>query len=584
MIEAIWPLSVSSCGEEATAPSAKRQQLLTLRTFVQEVLRRSKTSYSTLQVALYYLILIQSCLPKRDFTMEQTEDTAAYRAMQCGRRMFLSALILASKYLQDRNFSTRAWSRISGLPTCEINSNEGAFLSAIGWKLHVPQGIFSKWENIVMNFSPAARSHGHMIPPSTTSCSWKSLVRTLTPTLDGIFPTELDNDSGYGSAGSDSGSETELEAEPLGAQTLLGMAPPPLPSVNDLDVRSGSNEPTPTISFAASNATFKAADVNWDASQSVPQVPRMSFLPTPQLTPQTRTFSTPAVNANNLCFKKPSVPSMACAIAHINSKEFARYNDSSCEWRSSRISHPFPTSARRSSLARSVSTISSPESMVDQPFSRSSRSSSISSNASSNCALPQPRLAVEASRRCANMHLCGLKEEINPSNQMEINTADGASTQEAAAALSEMALNYQQLTPPPSQTSPRPPVSRPTSARSLKRSRPASVDLSEPAVHSLVRQQLSEYDEDDSIVTSDDAVADSFILRKEDQHSKRWRTLPPLRTNNLTKQLKPSGLKEGHQRKRTCAGSSRGARDEARMYQRSVSAAEEPALWDGMVN
>ncbi len=152
MIEAIWPLSVSSCGEEATAPSAKRQQLLNLKTFVQEVLKRSKTSYSTLQVALYYLILIQSCLPKHDFTMEQLEDTAAYRAMQCGRRMFLAALILASKYLQDRNFSTRAWGKISGLRACEINSNEGAFLSAISWRLHVPKGTFDKWENIVMNY------------------------------------------------------------------------------------------------------------------------------------------------------------------------------------------------------------------------------------------------------------------------------------------------------------------------------------------------------------------------------------------------------------------------------------------------
>ena len=140
MIEAIWPLSVSSCAGD-TGSGAKRQQLLNLRTFVQEVLKRSKTSYSTLQVALYYLILIQSCLPKHDFTMEQMEDSTTYRAMQCGRRMFLAALILASKYLQDRNFSARAWSKISGLRICEINSNECAFLSAVGWALHVPKKV-----------------------------------------------------------------------------------------------------------------------------------------------------------------------------------------------------------------------------------------------------------------------------------------------------------------------------------------------------------------------------------------------------------------------------------------------------------
>ena len=85
-----------------------------MKTFIQETLRRAKTSYSTLQVALYYLILLKDHLPNRDFTQEQPQDEDC-RAMQCGRRMFLSALILASKYLQDRNYSTRAWGKISGL-------------------------------------------------------------------------------------------------------------------------------------------------------------------------------------------------------------------------------------------------------------------------------------------------------------------------------------------------------------------------------------------------------------------------------------------------------------------------------------
>jgi hypothetical protein len=167
---------------------------------------------------------------------------------------------------------------------------------------------------------------------------------------------------------------------------------------------------------------------------------------------------------------------------------------------------------------------------------------------------------------------------------MEYNMVDGASTQEAAAALSEMALNRQQVTPPPSQPLPQHPIPRPTSAKSLKRSRPTSVDLSGPSLLSLVRHQLSEYDEDDSTVSSDETIADSFILRKEDQHSKRWCAQAPSRTSESKKQLKLSGTREGPQRKRTCAGSNRGARAEARMYERSVSAAGQPALWDEMVN
>ncbi|EZF32937.1 hypothetical protein H101_03475, partial [Trichophyton interdigitale H6] len=131
IVEIIWPLSV------AAAPRSVESTLgckgvLPLRTFIQETLRRSRTSYSTLQVALYYLILIKPHVPSIDFTMEQPKlQQSQSRAMQCGRRMFLSALILASKYLQDRNYSARAWSKISGLNTAEINQNELMFLQAV---------------------------------------------------------------------------------------------------------------------------------------------------------------------------------------------------------------------------------------------------------------------------------------------------------------------------------------------------------------------------------------------------------------------------------------------------------------------
>jgi hypothetical protein len=128
--------------------------VLPLRTFIQETLRRSRTSYSTLQVALYYLVLIKPHVPKHDFTMEQPDESLANRVLQCGRRMFLAALILASKYLQDRNYSARAWSKISGLNTQEINQNEMAFLIAVEWKLHIADEVFQRWTEIVLKYTP----------------------------------------------------------------------------------------------------------------------------------------------------------------------------------------------------------------------------------------------------------------------------------------------------------------------------------------------------------------------------------------------------------------------------------------------
>lgn len=389
MIETIWPLSVLSCGRH-TILSGKQQNLIGLRTFVQEVLRRSKTSYSTLQVALYYLILIQSCIPKHDFTMEQSEDSPACRAMQCGRRMFLAALILASKYLQDRNFSARAWSKISGLRTREINQNELAFLSAVNWKLHIPEPVFHRWTDIVLKYSPSAQVNGLPRSCPGSSHSWKSIIPLLTPELDGFDfgSAEVSDDSGYNSSASDMS--------------------PPISYREELSPCSTSNEPTPTNPYTIPRILEPSPRDTKADEQIMPLLPRMGPLPTPQLTPQTSAFCTPAVSASGLC---PGKSSMSYAMAHIQNSCLARSTlDNPHQWKLNAPA-PFPTSARRSSLARSASSMSSPESMISDVSSRSSRSSSISSVASSICALPPPRLAVQARRRCANMQLCGLREE-----------------------------------------------------------------------------------------------------------------------------------------------------------------------------
>lgn len=565
MIETIWPLSVLSCGRD-TVLSGKQQNLIGLRVFVQEVLRRSKTSYSTLQVALYYLILIQSCIPKHDFTMVQTEDSPACRSMQCGRRMFLAALILASKYLQDRNFSARAWSKISGLQTCEINSNEMAFLSAVNWKLHIPQPVYEKWTDIVLKYSPSAQVNALPRSSPTSPHNWKSIIPLLTPELDTVefgF-AEVSDDSGYNSSGSD-------------------MSPPPIPLREDLSPYSESNEATPTNRFTIPGVLEPPPRNSKTDQQTLPSLPRLGPLPTPQMTPQTGTFCTPAVSTSGLSSRRLS---MSYAMAHIKTSCLARSTiDNPHQWKPNPPAS-FPTSARRASLAKSASTVSSPESMISDFSTRSSRSSSISSVASSNCALPPPRLAVQATRRCANMQLCGLKEENKRPSPMEddglsweafsaspesfhnhqtksavLSTHHSASTREAAAALRDLALN-RQPTPPQ-------PLSTPRPARCLKRARHNSVDLS---VQSAVRDAIAprclgditnmekaRKIENDGTVLPDAKLADSFLLPGQ------------------TDKRKPALSRDGLPRKRTCAGSDRGGREEARMMQKVV--ARDPGMW-----
>lgn len=375
IVETIWPLSVVALRSDS---SLGCKGVLPLRHFIQETLRRSRTSYSTLQVALYYLIKIRPHVPNHDFTMEQPCDRSVPRAMQCGRRMFLAALILASKYLQDRNYSARAWSKISGLKTCEINQNEMMFLQAVDWKLHVPEAIYHRWTDIVLKYTPGpATSH-----PSE-DC-WRTVVPKLTPDLDTVH---VDAPSPRGSVGMDMLVDLPSPQRCSGwdanvvSPTASSDQKPPCPRNPPLTL-----EPTPRME--PSNPTL-------------PTLQKLGLLPTPQLTPQSSTASTPAVSAGGICSRRPSIGTVMSQAQSLGMARLA-LDPRPCSKPAS--TDGFPALTRRSSLARSTSSASSPESMISDVStisSRSSRSSSISSCASATCAPTRLRMAVAATRRCA---------------------------------------------------------------------------------------------------------------------------------------------------------------------------------------
>ncbi|KAJ6151325.1 hypothetical protein N7470_007919 [Penicillium chermesinum] len=373
LVENIWPLSAAASRSDAATGS---KGVLPLRTFIQETLRRSRTSYSTLQVALYYLIKIKPHVPSHDFTKEQPRDQSMMRAMQCGRRMFLAALILASKYLQDRNYSARAWSKISGLNTLEINQNELMFLQAVGWRLHICEATFQRWTDLVLKLTPGAGG-----PPVSEGQCWRTVLPRLTPELD------LDSDaesmtpvSGMG------GMDLGLDSPSLVTPTC----PPSLPR---------TLEPTPRMEFTTTLP---------------PALPRPSMLPTPQMTPQSHVVTTPAASMA-ACGARHS--SIGTAMSQAQNMGLARSTLdqrpplSFCSRASSLDG--YPTTIRRSSLARSTSSASSPDSMISDAStlsSRSSRSSSVSSASGTSAPAP-PRLAVKATLRCTNN---SLKESRKP--------------------------------------------------------------------------------------------------------------------------------------------------------------------------
>ena len=370
LVEAIWPLS--ACPKRVDT-RFYGGGVLPLKTFIQETLRRSKTSYSTLQVALYYIILLKNQLPHCDFTQEQTQCEGR-RAMQCGRRMFLAALILASKYLQDRNYSTRAWSKISGLRTCEINQNEIQFLQAIEYDLHFKKEHFEHWSKIVIRLS--ARPSKVLAGQETClnlaqQIGWDQVKARLTPDLPFDF--------------------AQYDTSPV-AQ----LPSPPSEAYEPSEASDGSSPPS-----SASSGSAPTGALPWSEAGIIPndfKAPRLHNLPTPQTTPFSKFANTPAVSAKPLrC--------TASTAAFSNIRKQCQASIDRCP-----PPQPLQTQAqqsawcpfarvqrlRRSSPTRSVpSSVSSPESMVSDitysSASTRSRSSSMSSNTS---AFPFSRLAV----------------------------------------------------------------------------------------------------------------------------------------------------------------------------------------------
>ncbi|KAK4236305.1 hypothetical protein C8A03DRAFT_45683 [Achaetomium macrosporum] len=381
IVEAIWPTSSvlyrNDSGNSAVLP---------LRKFIEETLRRSRTSYSTLQVALYYLILIKPHVPAYDFTAEQPNDCHSSQAIQCGRRMFLAALILASKYLQDRNYSARAWSKISGLNVLEINKNEMVFLLAVNWNLHVTEEVYKRWADCVSSLTPTQ-------PPSPGGAAqqlyerqcydFRRIILNLSPDLDNLE-----------------------ELAPWSTSTS---------HVPDLPARSLYTPPAERACGFMSDGEFGSASklhglpAVMEPAPSVTCAPRrfapaLGLLPTPRLTPQTIGYNTPAASTVPSVLKRSS--SMGFAVAQAAASMAAQSVD---RWPPSATSSPMSYVTRRSSLANSISSASSPESMVSDS-SVVSRSSSISS--ASSVTAPSCKLDVRARYRYGK--LCSDRLSLKP--------------------------------------------------------------------------------------------------------------------------------------------------------------------------
>ncbi|ODV94817.1 hypothetical protein PACTADRAFT_3707 [Pachysolen tannophilus NRRL Y-2460] len=110
--------------------------------FLKETLRRSKSSYCTLQIALYYIYKLKSKI-----TENKLKDCLVFT---CPKRLFLTSLILSSKFLQDKNYSLKTWSKLSGLPLKELIKNEFIILKALNYELNIDISVYAEWSRLLL--------------------------------------------------------------------------------------------------------------------------------------------------------------------------------------------------------------------------------------------------------------------------------------------------------------------------------------------------------------------------------------------------------------------------------------------------
>lgn len=123
------------------------EKKLNLRFFMIELLRRSKTTIQSLQIACYYLVKIY-----------RENDT---RPAMCPKKLFLGMIIIASKFNQDANYSFRTWLKICG---CGGNSAGQDFdvqtlrkierdcLQLLEYRCYINNMTYENWCNMLLIF------------------------------------------------------------------------------------------------------------------------------------------------------------------------------------------------------------------------------------------------------------------------------------------------------------------------------------------------------------------------------------------------------------------------------------------------
>eukprot|EP00126_Sphaerothecum_destruens_P013338 Sdes_comp22826_c0_seq1m21213 len=103
-------------------------KLQKLSYFIRSLLVKTNSCSSCLVVALFYLKKLKAKFPNCG-------------REGCAQRLFLSALLIACKYMYDESLNNRSWAILSGLSLSSVNTMELKLLKGLGYDMHI-----ASWE------------------------------------------------------------------------------------------------------------------------------------------------------------------------------------------------------------------------------------------------------------------------------------------------------------------------------------------------------------------------------------------------------------------------------------------------------
>lgn len=255
-----------------------------LHGFVQELIRRSRTSGTVLQTALCYIEAVRRKLPEivgapaasakeaapegpPQVQQATSTEPLAPSPLLCPRRTFLASLILASKFLQDRCYSNRAWAKLSGLSPREVGRCEKALGDALEWRLWVGKQsgkpLIRSRSHADLSFGPTNRcsassrtiGRSRTFPSIGTECSNAQMfsVAPAPPKLDPYQEWFVLNQSRLEAEEEEEEEPTPMAFECMSTVPMTDILTPATPPL----VQS----PASSVSSAASIASFDSDDI-----------------------------------------------------------------------------------------------------------------------------------------------------------------------------------------------------------------------------------------------------------------------------------------------------------------------------------